>query len=366
MASHGLVVALLGAASALVQVHAWPTMSAKKAHDKSEKAPKYDCSVPFLPERNRHRNFIYLDLGVNWANTLRLYKDYGFCGDDINWDVYGFEAMPLLIPYADAFVKYLNGNAQKPNMPLPPTGSDHELWHFAVKYDCDKVPPIGGKVCHAGCKQCMAEKLKEELYALKVDEWLTDPLLLQDRLNVAAHANEDRDHRSRYTLLPAAAGSVDGSVNITSHRIGLLHGGGSVHRQRHKHNHNQRPNLKQWDDTETFTVPSVDLARWMQRYFDAADFIVLKTDIEGAEFELLNHMIDAGVMCFVDVLFLECHEVPGQDSSATHPQQEMKRNCKKLRKKLHDECPTMKFIDDVGIDRSTSREIYKKFLLDVR
>ena len=39
--------------------------------------------------------------------------------------------------------------------------------------------------------------------------------------------------------------SVDGSVNITSHRIGLLHGGGSVHRDYGDGNQKGDPKQKQ-------------------------------------------------------------------------------------------------------------------------
>jgi FkbM family methyltransferase len=222
----------------------------------------------------------------------------------------------------------------------------------------------------------MAEKLKTHLYALKVDEWLKDPFLLKDRLNVAAHANEGE--RPRYTLLPAAAASVDGSVNITSHRIGLLHGGGSVHR--HYGDGNKKGDTKKkkegeeekrWDDLETFTVPSVDVARWMGRHFHANDFIVLKADIEGAEFDVLNKLIDEELMCHVNVLFLECHEdfaagASSHGSALGRKQKKVHQTCKDLRKRVRKQCPDLAFIDNSGIDKATSREIYKKFVLDVR
>ena len=51
---------------------------------------------------NNDARLVYLDLGVNWANTLRLYRDLGVCPpDDPRWEIYGFEASPLLHPYVD-------------------------------------------------------------------------------------------------------------------------------------------------------------------------------------------------------------------------------------------------------------------------
>lgn len=95
---------------------------------------------------------VYLDLGANWANTLRLYKDYDFCVNNrSDWEIYGFEAMPLIIPFAENFVKFLNGHARRPHLDLPPLTSEHELWHFASKHDCHLVPPVTNeKKCHAG------------------------------------------------------------------------------------------------------------------------------------------------------------------------------------------------------------------------
>ena len=128
----------------------WPFDGATKAKDghggTNTDPSKIDCTGP------RSMRYIYIDMGVNWANTLRLYRDYGFCGGvDEKWEVYGFEAMPLIVPYANSFVQWLNGVGGKPPMELPPTGSDHELFHFAKKHKCDKVPPLTtDNTCHAG------------------------------------------------------------------------------------------------------------------------------------------------------------------------------------------------------------------------
>jgi len=49
------------------------------------------CSAP--------RN-VYIDAGVNWCNTLRLYTHVPEASSRLAqpWHVFGFEASPLIIP----------------------------------------------------------------------------------------------------------------------------------------------------------------------------------------------------------------------------------------------------------------------------
>ncbi|KAL6902296.1 hypothetical protein ACP4OV_005172 [Aristida adscensionis] len=58
---------------------------------------------------------------------------------------------------------------------------------------------------------------------------------------------------------------------------------------------------------EVRRVPAFDLAEWLRRTASEQDYVVMKMDVEGAEFELIPRMLDAGAMCLVDELFLECH-----------------------------------------------------------
>ena len=69
------------------------------------------------------RRQVYLDLGANWANTLRLHHKLQnsirrttrfpvdpspFNNCSYEWEVYSFEASPVIHPFVDAFVKFLN------------------------------------------------------------------------------------------------------------------------------------------------------------------------------------------------------------------------------------------------------------------
>jgi FkbM family methyltransferase len=54
-------------------------------------------------------------------------------------------------------------------------------------------------------------------------------------------------------------------------------------------------------------VPSIDFSKWIIDNFDKNDFIVLKIDIEGVEFEVLRKMIDDGSIKYINVIYLEWH-----------------------------------------------------------
>lgn len=55
------------------------------------------------------------------------------------------------------------------------------------------------------------------------------------------------------------------------------------------------------------TVQGFDFAEWLLRTVSVDDFVVLKMDVEGTEFDLLPRMLETGAICLVDEIFLECH-----------------------------------------------------------
>ncbi|XP_062213465.1 uncharacterized protein LOC133914365 [Phragmites australis] len=54
-------------------------------------------------------------------------------------------------------------------------------------------------------------------------------------------------------------------------------------------------------------IPAFDFAAWLQRTASEQDYVVMKMDVEGTEFDLIPRMLDTGAICLVDELFLECH-----------------------------------------------------------
>ena len=52
---------------------------------------------------------------------------------------------------------------------------------------------------------------------------------------------------------------------------------------------------------------TADLTGWLKRNFEETDYILVKLDVEGAEFDIVERLRDHGALALVDVLALECH-----------------------------------------------------------
>lgn len=62
---------------------------------------------------------------------------------------------------------------------------------------------------------------------------------------------------------------------------------------------------------KNLTVRCVDVAKLIKQY-DKEDFVVVKIDIEGAEYDLLLHFIKENVMPLIDYLIVEFHKNDGK------------------------------------------------------
>ena len=55
------------------------------------------------------------------------------------------------------------------------------------------------------------------------------------------------------------------------------------------------------------TRVTINLAEFLQRRVVAADFVVMKMDIEGAEYTVIPHLLNTGAAALIDELFMETH-----------------------------------------------------------
>jgi len=92
---------------------------------------------------------IYIDLGVNWCNTILQYRQHeppvrGHTNVSrvyAGWEVYGFEASPLIQPYVEEHMAWLDGRrADVPVLCVPPAGSSKHLAKWAPHYHCPASP----------------------------------------------------------------------------------------------------------------------------------------------------------------------------------------------------------------------------------
>jgi FkbM family methyltransferase len=62
------------------------------------------------------------------------------------------------------------------------------------------------------------------------------------------------------------------------------------------------------DESVYINVPCVDLSKWLLETFTEQDYVILKLDIEGAEYEVLNKMINDGSIKLIKELHGEWHD----------------------------------------------------------
>lgn len=230
----------------------------------------------------------YFDLGANWANTLRLYKDIGDPGHASQhpWEVYAFEASPLVVPYVDKFVTFLNGKGSKPELLWPPAGSTPHLQKYAAKYGCPNE-------ASQEMRDCMYQVFQKPLQRMVPNTTLMSRDVVQ--LRVAQASSPPADGSDRFVLVPAAAGAAEKKLHLGHvDPEQMIRGGASV-----------TPTGTQ------FVVPVADFVSMLVDNFKEEDYVVVKMDIEGGEFEVLNRLIKERKSDIIDVLALECHPTKG-------------------------------------------------------
>ncbi|GLU11935.1 hypothetical protein SLE2022_286530 [Rubroshorea leprosula] len=58
---------------------------------------------------------------------------------------------------------------------------------------------------------------------------------------------------------------------------------------------------------EAGKIEGFDFAEWLKMEVCDRDFVVMKMDVEGAEFHLIPRLMETGAICMVDEVFLKCH-----------------------------------------------------------
>ncbi|EOY07052.1 Methyltransferases [Theobroma cacao] len=72
---------------------------------------------------------------------------------------------------------------------------------------------------------------------------------------------------------------------------------------------------------EVDEIQGFDFAEWLKNTVTERDFVVMKMDVEGTEFDLIPRLFETGAICLIDEIFLECHYnrwqrcCPGQRST---------------------------------------------------
>jgi len=58
---------------------------------------------------------------------------------------------------------------------------------------------------------------------------------------------------------------------------------------------------------EEVEVPRIDLSEWIIKNLEQDDFIILKMDIEGAEYDVLEKIVNTDAIKYIDRIYIEWH-----------------------------------------------------------
>lgn len=103
-------------------------------------------------------------------------------------------------------------------------------------------------------------------------------------------------------LINKAVSTQNGTA--TFYKFGI-DGGSSLEKARADIMKVRKPNYYPLD---VIQVPTFDLNEYILTNFTINDYIVLKLDIEGAEYSVIPHLIDGGSIDLIKELYLEWHD----------------------------------------------------------
>ena len=128
--------------------------------------------------------------------------------------------------------------------------------------------------------------------------------LFEPNPNCITHLNKELAvDNSFLKIYPKAAGIFDGKAmlfGLGANEGGLFSQGASIVQS---HNSIAYSN----DEEQAQEVEVIDFNKYFQSAKDNFDGIVLKMDVEGAELDLLENLIKADLLKYVDVLYVEFH-----------------------------------------------------------
>ena len=212
---------------------------------------------------------VFLDCGTHLG--MGFSRLVPIVGIDEDWDVYGFEANPIVF---DEYVK----NIQSGKCPTL-VDKNISLENKAVWINNDGIDfSLRG----------ISQEHYDKLYKDGKDK--SNPFYT-------------------YKWEPTLANMAAESHGLTEEDIIEMpwDGGSTVSQFKDKINDTpQRDALYKWH--EDVKVESIDISQWILDTFSKDDRIVMKMDIEGSEYEVLPKMIEDGSINYVNQLYIEWHD----------------------------------------------------------
>jgi len=107
------------------------------------------------------------------------------------------------------------------------------------------------------------------------------------------------DYGSDTKLIRSAAWIYDGELNFyISKKSPSVVQGSSVYKEKRTGN---------LDKEHPQKIPCIDFSKWIKDNFQKEDNIIIKMNIEGAEYDILEKMIADGTIDYINTLFCQFH-----------------------------------------------------------
>lgn len=70
----------------------------------------------------------------------------------------------------------------------------------------------------------------------------------------------------------------------------------------------QKKDENKFGKTETISLKPIRLSKYIKDNFDSSDMIILKLDIEGAEYRVLRDLIKSSILSYINKIYIEWHK----------------------------------------------------------
>lgn len=88
-----------------------------------------------------------------------------------------------------------------------------------------------------------------------------------------------------------------------------------------------RDSTEKLDEENAVEVEVVDFTEFIRKNFEPDDYVIVKLDVEGAEYDIIPKLMESGVINFLDELYIEWHDefFPDRASEGEKLRQQLKK-----------------------------------------
>ncbi|KAM6550506.1 hypothetical protein CsatB_000314 [Cannabis sativa] len=249
----------------------------------------YDSSMPFIREMILKKECVFLSHGIKKNSH-----------DDENGDkclVPGYKqdlvrkAEPLIME--EPLKPWLTLKRNIQNVKYLPSMADISFKSRYVYVDVG-ARSYGSSIGSWFRKQYPKQNKTFEVYAIEADKTF----------------HEEYKKKKAVTLLPYAAWVKNETLSFEINRDAgdkVTDKGRGMGRIQPVKGKIQQVNTMGRYDGEVDKIQGFDFANWLKNTVTEKDFVVMKMDVEGTEFDLIPRLFETGAICLIDEIFLECH-----------------------------------------------------------